>query len=139
MATKKYAVARATEIPPGTRKLVMVAGRPVVVFNIRREFFALLNKCPHQGAPLCEGRLTGVIRSDEPGRYTVDRPDEILRCPWHGWEFDLRNGQSYFNPAHTKAKTYSVGVSSGDELMKGPFKAETFPVSLEESYVVLEM
>ena len=43
------------EIPPGGRKIVEVAGRSIGVFNVGGEFFALRNRCPHQGGPLCEG------------------------------------------------------------------------------------
>ncbi len=47
---------------------------------------------------MCEGILTGLIESDEPGHYKYSRKGEIIRCPWHGWEFDVRTGQSYCEP-----------------------------------------
>ena len=53
----RHVVARVDEIPPGERKIVEVAGRSIGVFNVGGEFFALRNRCPHQGGPLCEGRL----------------------------------------------------------------------------------
>ena len=90
----KHVVATVAEIPPGQRKLVTVRGRPIAVFNLGGEFFGLFNRCPHQGGPMCEGVLTGLIESDDPGRYKYSRAGEILRCPWHGWEFDVRTGQS---------------------------------------------
>ena len=48
------------EIPPGGRKIVEVAGRTIGVFNVDGEFFALLNRCPHQGGPLCTGNTLGL-------------------------------------------------------------------------------
>jgi hypothetical protein len=63
----------------------------------------------------------------------------MLRCPWHGWEFDMRNGQSYFDPARVKVRTYPVVIEDGETLAKGPFVAETFPVYVEDSYVVVEI
>ena len=90
----KHVVATVAEIPPGNRKLVTVRGRSIAVFNLGGEFFGLFNRCPHQGGPMCEGILTGLIESDEPGHYRYSRKGEILRCPWHGWEFDVRTGQS---------------------------------------------
>ena len=161
----RYVVASVDELPPGTRKIVDVAGRQVGVFNINGEFFALLNRCPHQGGPLCEGRLAGQLEVDAPGepfRYT--RAGEILRCPWHSWEYDIRTGQSWFNPARVRVRAYEVDVAPGEavedaspaaevtaiegsgvrtagisDLRKGPYVAETFPVTVEGRYVVVEI
>lgn len=134
----KYAVAPVSEIPVGTQKLFYLGGRPVAVFNIDGSFFAVLNRCPHQGASLCDGEVTGFVSSTGPGDYRMERPGEFIRCPWHGWEFDIRNGQSWFDPVHTKVKTFRSGVARGAELVKGPYKAETFEVSLQDDYVVVE-
>jgi len=161
----RYVVASVDELPPGTRKIVDVAGRQIGVFNIDGELFALLNRCPHQGGPLCEGRLAGQIEVAAPGeafRYT--RAGEILRCPWHSWEYDIRTGQSWFNPARVRVRAYEVDVAAGDavenaspatqvtaitgsgvrtagisDLRKGPYVAETYPVSIEDRYVVVEI
>jgi hypothetical protein len=72
-------------------------------------------------------------------RYQRSRVGEMLRCPWHGWEFDIRNGQSYFDPARVKIRSYPVVIEDGETLAKGPFVAETFPVFVEDSYVVVEI
>lgn len=139
----KYVVATVDEIPLGGRKIVEVAGRSVGVFNIGGEFFALRNTCPHQGGPLCSGRLTGFVSARVPGEYTYTRQGEILRCPWHGWEFDVKTGQSWFDPATTRVRSYKVSVTSAlpadVELEKGPYVAETYPVTVEKSYVLVEI
>ncbi|MGV6874547.1 Rieske (2Fe-2S) protein [Pseudochelatococcus sp. B33] len=134
---KKIVVCRVSEFPEGTRRLETIAGRPIVIFNVKGEFFALLNRCPHQAASLCHGVLTGVAESSEPGLIEYSRQGEMLRCPWHGWEFDVRTGQSWFNPLHTKVKLYPTEVRSGSELIKGDYKAETFEVELRDDYVVV--
>lgn len=134
----KHVVAAVSELPPGARKLVNVRGRPVAVFNVAGEFFALLNRCPHQGGSLCDGTLTGLIQSNEPGKYQYSRAGEILRCPWHGWEFDVRTGQSWCDPGRIMAKSYGVEVQPGEAVVKGPYVAETFPVTVEESYVIVD-
>ncbi len=67
------------------------------------------------------------------------RKGEMLRCPWHGWEFDIRTGQSWCDPQRVRARLYPVAVEPGAEVVKGPYVAETFPVSVEQDYVVLEM
>jgi 3-phenylpropionate/trans-cinnamate dioxygenase ferredoxin subunit len=63
----------------------------------------------------------------------------MLRCPYHGWEFDLLTGQSYCEPDSVKARQYNVTVEDGEALAKGPFVAETFKVTVEDSYLVLEV
>jgi nitrite reductase/ring-hydroxylating ferredoxin subunit len=135
---ERFVVARAEEIPPGRRKLVTVRGREVVVFNLAGELFALLDRCPHQGGPLCRGKLVGLVESDEPGRYRYHRQGEIIRCPWHGWEFDLRTGKSRCDPKRTWVKSYPTSVEPGGRLAEGPYVAETFEVSVEDDYVIIE-
>lgn len=149
----KYVVATRDEIPPGERKVVEVAGRSIGVFNLDGEFFALRNRCPHQGGPLCSGTLAGFIFSPAPGEYQYSRQGEILRCPWHGWEFDVRTGQSWFDPARLRVRRYEVTVErdiapAGDDgddasprsgLEKGPYVAETYAVTVEQEYVVVDI
>ena len=146
----KHIVATVGEIPPGGRKVVEVLGRSIGVFNVEGEFFALRNRCPHQGGPLCAGRLFGVLLPGQPGEYHFTRPGELLRCPWHGWEYDIRTGQSWFDPLQTRVRAYEVSVASGEALAptvaeptagleKGPYVAETYPVSVEERYVLIEL
>ena len=134
----RHVVARAADIPPGTNRVVTVDGREIVVFHINGEFFALLNRCPHEGAPMQKAQPIARLDSDEPGEYRRSRVGELLRCPWHGWEFDVRNGQSYFDPRNCKMRAYPVSVQAGETLAEGPYVAETFPVAVEDSYVVVE-
>ena len=109
------------------------------VFHVNGEFFALLNRCPHEGAPLEKAACVARLTSPEPGVYERSRVGELLRCPWHGWEFDMRNGQSWFDSKRVKVRSYPVAVESGEELAKGPYVAETFPVHVEDSYVIIEV
>ena len=106
----KHVVALVDEIPPGARKIVEVAGRSIGVFNVGGTFFALRNRCPHQGGPLCHGPLGGLVTSPGPGEYQLTRQGEILRCPWHGWEFDIRSGASWVEPARLHVRRYEVTV-----------------------------
>jgi 3-phenylpropionate/trans-cinnamate dioxygenase ferredoxin subunit len=135
----KHVVAAVAELPPGSRKLVTVRGRPIAVFNLGGEFYGLMNRCPHQGGSLCAGDLTGLVTADRPGEYRMSRHGEIIRCPWHGWEFDIRTGQSWCEPERIRTRQYPVAVAPGTELVKGPYVAETVPVSVEEDYVVVEV
>ena len=98
------------------------------------------NRCPHRGGSLCDGMLTGLVQSAEPGRIpATSRRGEIIRCPWHSWEFDIRTGQSWCDP--DKAAGAAITRSRwrrARKLVEGPYMAETFPVSVENDYVVVE-
>ena len=104
----KYVVAAANEILPGQRKLVNVRGRPILIFNLDGDYFGILDRCPHQGASLCKGQLVGLVESDRPGQYNFTRSNEIIRCAWHGWEFDIRTGKSRCEPEKIKATQYNI-------------------------------
>jgi nitrite reductase/ring-hydroxylating ferredoxin subunit len=134
----RHVVAAVGEIAPGERKLVNVAGRAVVVFNLDGEFFALGDRCPHKGGSLSQGKLTGLVESSAPGEYRYSRRGEILRCPWHSWEFDVRTGRSWCDPERLRARNYAVSVEPGARVVEGPYVAETFPVTVENDYVVVE-
>ena len=140
----QFVVATVDEIPPGGRRILEVAGRSIGVFNLGGEFFALRNTCPHQGGPLCQGTVGSLVVAARPGEYSLSRPGEMLQCPWHGWEYDLRTGQSWFDPARTRVRAYPVDVADGAALAEaglqpGPYVAETYPVSVERRYVLVEL
>jgi nitrite reductase/ring-hydroxylating ferredoxin subunit len=129
-----HVVARVDEIPPGGRKIVDVGGRSIAVFNLDGEFHALRNRCPHQGGPLCEGQLLGAISAPGPGEYEYGRAGEMIRCPWHAWEFDIRTGQSWVDPERTRVKSYPVQVR-----VPGPYVAERYSTSVRDAEVVVEL
>ncbi len=143
----RHVVAKASEIPAGSRKLVEAAGRPIVVFNVGGRLYAISNRCPHAGGSLVHGKLDGLVQSTVPGQYSYSRPGEILRCPWHGWEFDLATGRSWCDPDTVKVRAYRVDVEQGADLVAGeigesteaPRKLETFEVTVEDDYIVVTM
>ena len=130
---RRHVVCHVDELLPGQRKIVDVDGRSIGVFNVNGRFYALLSRCPHKAAPLCLGVLKGLVTGPEPYRYEIEREGEILRCPWHGWEFDITNGRSIFNPHRVRAKSYDVAVEAAEE---DP-SVETFPVAIERRVIVL--
>jgi nitrite reductase/ring-hydroxylating ferredoxin subunit len=134
----RHVVATVSEIPPGSHKLVTVKGRPIAIFNLAGEFFGLFNRCPHQGGSLCDGVVTGLLESSEPGVFSYSRKGEIVRCPWHGWEFDIRTGQSFCEPERISTRSYKVDTASGTSLVEGPYVAERVPVEVEENYIIVE-
>ena len=130
MAT--HVAAPAAELPPGSRRIVEAEGRSIGVFNVGGAFYALRNTCPHQGAPLCEGSVQGTALPSRPGEHRWARDGEILRCPWHGWEFDLTTGRSIFNPHRTRVKRYEVTVGPDPSV-------QTFPLTVRDGMVLLHL
>ncbi len=147
----RHIVAKASEVPAGSRKLVEAAGRPIVVFNVGGRLYAISNRCPHAGGSLVHGKLGGLVEATVPGQYSYSRAGEILRCPWHGWEFDLATGKSWCDPETVKVRAYQVGLEKGADLVTGkaavgsaskaeePRKLETFEVTVEDDYIVVTM
>ena len=144
----RYVVAPVEDLPPGERRIVEIDRRSIGVFNVDGRFFALRNRCPHQGGPLCEGQVLGAVESSGPGDFQFDPGRRILACPWHGWEFDLATGQSWCDPRRLRTRAYAARVAPGGELageahgfarVPGPYVAETYPVAVDGCYVVVDV
>lgn len=137
-----HVICAATELPPGSRRIVEIGGRSIGVFNVDGRIRALKNICPHKFAPLCEGTMTGLVSGDLPGSLEMERYGEVIRCPWHGWEFDINTGQSVFNPHRVRTKTYKAGFAQDGALTSAgtavsDASIETFPADIEDCNVVV--
>jgi len=73
--------------------IVNVGGKEIGIFFEGGKYYAVLNYCPHWGAPICRGRVVGRVTCVDNERITYDPDAKTLRCPWHHWEFDLESGQ----------------------------------------------
>jgi 3-phenylpropionate/trans-cinnamate dioxygenase ferredoxin subunit len=160
----KYVVARAEDIPEGSRLIVTIGGRSIGIFNVDGQFYALLNRCPHRGAELCKGDVIGLVVSERPGDVRLEGEMKLLACPAHGWEYDMATGESWFDPRRGRARPLEVHVEAGgvvaealasgtailEELdgafvdprthrLKGPYTAQVFPVNVENEYIVLSV
>jgi nitrite reductase/ring-hydroxylating ferredoxin subunit len=133
----RVVVSRVDEFLPGERRIVEAGRRSIGVFRIGDRFYAINNHCPHQGGPLCLGRTMPWVSSTGPGEYTMSAEEALVACPWHGWEYDLATGQSFLGPGAAPARTYEVSVETKGGRRPGPYVAETFPVDVEDAYVVV--
>ena len=97
-------VANASEIPPGEMKIVEMDGQDVVVANVNGQFFAFANDCTHRGGPLGEGILM----------------DEIVECPFHGGQFNVRTGEVVAAPPSEPVPTFAVRVEGDDISVEKP-------------------
>jgi nitrite reductase/ring-hydroxylating ferredoxin subunit len=139
----KFVVAPVSEMPPGTRRSVKIGSRAVAVFNAGGQFYAVRDVCPHQGAPLSKGVLVGELTACRPGEYSFDSGRPHVKCPWHGWEYDLATGQSTYDPAHDRVRAYEITIEPGSEVLEGgrvpgPYTVETLSIAVEDDYVVIE-
>jgi len=91
-------VARASDLPPGSKKLVEVDDRAVALFNVDGTFYAIDDLCTHDGGPLAEGDLDGCQ----------------IECPRHGARFDVRTGKALSMPAIEPVPTHKVEVEGDD-------------------------
>jgi len=113
----RFRVCRADDLPPGERLVVDLGGRSVGVFNVAGRFYALHNRCPHRGGPLCLGPLTGLTRATADFNYAYGDEGRIVRCAWHGWEFEIESGRAVIDP-RVRAKTFPVEIENGDVVVR---------------------
>jgi len=70
-----------SDCPEGEAREFAVSGRIVAIFHVEGQFYSMDGICPHQGGPLGKGTLNGCV----------------LTCPWHGWQYNVTNGQHETN------------------------------------------
>jgi nitrite reductase (NADH) small subunit len=109
----RFRVCRETDLAPGERIICDLDGLSVGVFNVGGSLYALHNRCPHKGGALCRGPVTGTNLPTSDFDYAYGRDGEIVRCAWHGWEFEIATGRSLVD-ARVRARTYPVEVEDGE-------------------------
>jgi nitrite reductase (NADH) small subunit len=112
-SAERFFACRAEEVPAGERVLREIDGKSVGVFNVGGEFFALHNRCPHKGGALCLGPVTGTNVASDDFRYVYAHGGRVIRCAWHGWEFEIDTGRALAD-ASVRAKTFPVVVEDGN-------------------------
>jgi 3-phenylpropionate/trans-cinnamate dioxygenase ferredoxin subunit len=90
-------IAPVSELPNGERLFVEVSEKPIVIFNIAGQLFAIGDVCTHDNGPLGDGDLEGFN----------------VVCPRHGAEFDVRDGRAVQMPAVVDIPAYPVKVEDG--------------------------
>ena len=98
----------------GGRKLVTIGSASVGILNVGGRLFAVRNICPHRGAPVCLGDVRGTMVASAPQEYRYDETRPVLRCPWHGYEFDLDDGTALYDPEDLRIITYPVAAEDGE-------------------------
>ena len=94
--TKDVVVATEAEIPNGQRKIIQVDSLSIGVFHHDGQWYAVRNSCIHRGGPVATGKLEG----------------DILTCPWHGFQFNLRTAVCVADPK-AELDHYPVNIVNG--------------------------
>jgi len=131
MVTKtanEIVVCKAEELPNGMRKVVTLKNMSIVVLNVEGKLHAFNSVCPHQGAPLEFGSVSGAMMTSDPQQYEYGCHNQIVKCPLHGWAFDMETGKSLFSEK-IKIKTYKVREENGNILLTSKGKQEDVLVS----------
>ncbi len=140
----RYVVGAVNDFPPGSSTIVYPddVKSGIGVFNVDGQFYALKNTCPHMGGPLCKGRVRGTSSADvaADGRFEMHwvRNGEIISCPWHHWEFEIRTGRTIFS-SRRRVISYPVTVEPPGMVERLEAGVETVPVSVEGAKVVIEV
>ena len=102
-----------TEAPPeGDVRILEIAGHRIGLYRVSGRFYALANRCPHRGAPLCTGLVATPLDTTN-DEIALGARGSIVRCPWHKWEFDIATGRSLVDE-RLRARRYAVRLEADD-------------------------
>lgn len=105
-------VANLDQLEEGKPSVLSVKGRTIGLIKMKDKVYAIRNVCPHKGAPVCRGTVGGTMLPSEPSTFIFGMENQVLKCPWHGWEFDLESGASLCG-AKGKLTLYPVTLKEG--------------------------
>ena len=99
------------------RRIIVQDGLEIGVFRINGAFYAYQNQCAHRGGPVCQGKILNkveeVLNEDKTSRGLQFSKEHLhIICPWHGFEYDLRDGVNAGN-RRLHLKKYEVEVRKG--------------------------
>ncbi|CAN7638319.1 Rieske (2Fe-2S) protein [Mesorhizobium sp. LjNodule214] len=104
---------KVAEVAIGQPRIVTLGRMSVGIFQLDDGYAALLNICPHRAGQLCEGPICGTTRQTDRAEFIYERAGELIRCAWHGWEFEIRSGKCLIDDK-LKARTFPVHVDGED-------------------------
>ncbi len=104
---------------PDSGRIVKIRGLEIGVFRVGGSYYALLNRCLHQGGPVCTGRISGTLlcRAESDWKFEWVKEGEIVVCPWHSMEYDIRTGRSLAYSGNP-LRTYPVELRDGNVVVK---------------------
>ncbi|MBZ9706750.1 Rieske (2Fe-2S) protein [Mesorhizobium sp. B2-1-8] len=107
VAPSRTFACKVAEVTTERPKIVTFGRISVGIFELHDGYAALLNICPHRAGQLCEGPVCGTTRQTNKTEFVYERAGELVRCAWHGWEFEIRSGKCLVDD-RLKARTFPV-------------------------------
>ncbi|QPC95196.1 Rieske 2Fe-2S domain-containing protein [Mesorhizobium sp. INR15] len=104
---------KVSEVAIGHPRIVTFGRMSVGIFLLNDGYAALLNICPHRAGQLCQGPICGTTKRTDRAEFIYERAGELIRCAWHGWEFEIRTGKCLVDE-RLKARTFAVHVDGDD-------------------------
>ncbi len=106
------------DFPLGEFRILDIDGNSVGVIRLADgAIHAIRNHCPHKGAPVCRGIVGGTWPPSAPGELAYAQVGEVLVCPWHGYEYDIRTGRELFREVPMVLRKFPVAVENGRVLV----------------------
>lgn len=106
-------VAKLEDLEDAKPSVFDVEGRSIGLINSNGDVLAVRNVCPHKRAPVCRGQVRGTMLPSDPSTFVFGLEGQVLQCPWHGWEFDLKTGHTLCGNEDKKLTFYPVTVQDG--------------------------
>jgi nitrite reductase (NADH) small subunit len=92
------------DFPEGCYRVLRVEDFEFGIFREGGRLVAYENRCPHDGGPVCQGkvipRVEEELAPDQTSRGLRFSSRRNIVCPWHGWEFDIATGRHCGDPRY---------------------------------------
>ena len=92
----------------GSVRMLEIGTHGIGLYRVSGRLYALANRCPHRGAPLCSGMVATPLEAAT-GDVPLGTSASVVRCPWHKWEFDIATGRSLVDE-RLRVRRYAVRV-----------------------------
>jgi nitrite reductase/ring-hydroxylating ferredoxin subunit len=119
-----------TDAPgPGDVRVVSLGRHRVGLFRLGDQLYALADRCPHRGAPLCSSGRTvrGIALRDGVPAQGTQR--SFVRCPWHKWDFDIATGECLVHP-RLRVRSYQVAIDQDEIVITASHPVRAAPPQL---------
>lgn len=108
-----HRLAAIDDLPLNTIVTIVVKGRDIGVVRTAQAVYAIGNRCPHQGGPMCFGEVKGTMLPSAADEYVYGHDGMVVQCPWHAYEFHLDTGESVGGVVTGRVPTYETYVADG--------------------------
>ena len=116
--TEDHFLCNVEDVSSNKAKIIKINNKSIGVFKLNDgSIHALLNLCPHRGAALCEGPICGTTEATDSYNFKYIKDNEIIRCSWHGWEFDIKTGE-FLVDKKVKVRKFPLEIKGNEIFIK---------------------